>query len=200
LSYCETTKQNVAHLVMCTNRMSDGSIDGYLLSRISANVRNSKIIPIPPSGCPLHKHNSSPTRRRPNPDISIPPHPDTDADANHHTRPSALKSHDCTTSNSIVGTSRSIPRNKKLCPRRIPPRIPTDFDPCRAKLTDPLVPLIRFRVAASRASPFGRAAGQAVRVRDACWAARLGGREVGAVQKVAVGCAALVEFEPEVGC
>lgn len=110
---------------------------------------------------------------------SAPPHPDTDA--NHHTQPSALKSHDCTTPNSIVGTTRSISRNKKFCPRRIPPRIPPDFDPCRAELTDPLVPLIRFRVAASRTSPFWRAARQAVRMWDACWAARLGGREVGTV-------------------
>lgn len=124
-----------------------------------------------------------PVRREdfPNPNISLPPHPDTDTDANHHTRPSALTSHDRTTPNSIVGTSPSISRNKKLCPRRIPPRIPPNFDPCRAKLTYPLVPLIRLRVAATRTGPFWRAAGQAVRMWDARWAARLRGGEVGAV-------------------
>lgn len=91
-----------------------------------------------------------------------------------------------------------MPCNHNLRTSRISPSISTDFDARRAKLTDSLVPLVRFLIAAARTGPHGRAAGQAVGMWDAGWAARLGRGEVGAGQEVAVGRAASVEFEPGV--
>ena len=77
-------------------------------------------------------------------------------------------------------------------------RVPTDFNPCAADLAKPLVAQIRLRVSAARTEPFWRATWEAVEVRDARWAAWLGGGEVGACEEVAGGFAWAVELDPEV--
>jgi hypothetical protein len=70
--------------------------------------------------------------------------------------------------------------NPQLKPSALIARIPTDFNPRRAELAKPLVAQIRLAVSAARTVPLRSTAWQAVEVRDARWAAWLGGGEVGA--------------------
>ena len=70
--------------------------------------------------------------------------------------------------------------NPQLKPSALPARVPTDVNPRRVEFANSLVAQIRFAVSAARTVPLGSAAWQAVEVREARWAAWLGGGEVGA--------------------